>query len=144
MANIKLNPLVDLGLASDPSYKPNPNDNQEQVINVETDSLAYATTSQPVAPIETVPAMPTSAPVNTSSTTSTNTFAGIQDLTSFTPQHTGIAKPINDNASTPVAVSSNGKNTALMSNSLLIIAAVLFLVSLGALIFFLLRYFRVV
>lgn len=156
MSKIKLNPLVDLGLSTDPNYTPTSADAQEKVIEVDSDGLPEAKHISFDQPIETPmpePAQPVvkmeETPVIAQTPAQTNSFAGIQDISSFATTHT---MPVNANTQTntpqvePVTtVSSQGDDQSKMvSNVLLIIAVVLFLVSLGALIFFLLRYFRIV
>lgn len=132
MTKVKLNPLVDLGLASDPNY--NANDAKEVEVDVQND-LPVAT------PI-------TSQPVQQTYNSNQSAFNGISDIASYTPPSEPVAvtapAPVESSSAPVKTVSSADDAGSKTSNILFILSISLFVVSIAALLFFALKYFKVI
>jgi hypothetical protein len=154
MSQIKLNPLVDLGLANDPNF--NSQNTSEVIVDVPTSTGSSNSSFNGIVDINSMQSSPVSSstPMQAASTPS----ASVTPVTSTTtPSTTTTASPVTEPVVTqtiqsPVVESkpivstssSSSEPSNKTANILFILSIALFLVSIGALIFFVLRFFQIV
>lgn len=132
MSKIKLNPLVDLGLANDPNYDAN----QAKEVEVEVPVNDVITTT-PVTSIDS-PVIEPAKPIDQTS----SPFQGIGDITKFT-QPTPQTPSQNVQIPPQVKVTGETNSSGKTANILFLLSITLFIISIGALFFFALKYFKV-